>query len=82
MMISPEMYIESIKDKSYDDLLKERNSLMKEIRHFEKRADQKDLKYDFVIVSTSPEVKYQVNLLYLGKLCELISDVYKVKVWE
>ena len=82
MMISPGMYIESIKDKSYDDLLKERDSLMKKIRHFEKGADQKDLKYDFVIVSPSPEVKYQVNLLYLGKLCELISDVYKAKVWE
>jgi len=73
MMISPESYIESVKNKSYDDLLKERDSLIKEILNFEKDEYQTDFEY---VSCPSPDVIYQVNLQYLGKLCELISDVY------
>lgn len=73
MMISPYSYIEEQKDKSYKQLLKERDDLLKEIKEFENNqyniAEQE-------IISPSPEVVYQCNLMYLGKLCDLIAEKY------
>ncbi len=78
MMISPDWYIEEQKDKKYKDLLKEKEKLLKEIKAFE---DDKIPESEYMI-DPSPEVRYQCNLKYLGKLCELISDKYnKEVVW-
>ncbi len=61
-------------NKSYIDLIEERESLIRKIREFEENISSTD---DFMIsLSPSPEVVYQMNLLYLGKLCELIAEVY------
>ncbi|WP_462406699.1 hypothetical protein [Gracilibacillus sp. Marseille-QA3620] len=73
-MICPEGYIEMQNNKSYIDLIEERESLIRKIREFEENISSTD---DFMIsLSPSPEVVYQMNLLYLGKLCELIAEVY------
>lgn len=72
MMISPETFIEEHKDKSYIELLKVRDELLEEIRSFEYKG-QDSMGF---MISPSPEVRYQCNLLYLGKLCELISEKY------
>ena len=40
MMVSPECYVESMKEKSYKSLLKERDSLIRSIRSFEKNKDK------------------------------------------
>lgn len=79
MMNSPECYIEMLEDKSYHALLKKRDSLISEIRKFE---NDKNKFCDEYYIHPSPEVIYQMNLQYLGKLCELISEVYnREHVW-
>ncbi len=72
MMISPESYIDELKNKNYKELIKEKNKLLKEISDFEnnKIADEE---YN---IDPSPDVIYQCNLLYLSKLCELIADKF------
>ena len=72
MMISPEAYIDGLKNKTYKELIKEKNKLLKEISDFEnnKIADEE---YN---INPSPDVIYQCNLLYLSKLCELIADKF------
>ena len=78
MMISPEMYLAEHEDMKYKDLLPEKNRLIKDIREFE--AKTYDLEMDGMC--PAPEVVYQMNLKYLGKLCELISEKYnKEFVW-
>lgn len=79
MMISPDSYIEMIEDKSYYSLLKKRDCLVREIRRFEKDKDRSGEEW---MIHPSPEVRYQMNLQYLAKLCELISEVYNREcVW-
>ena len=72
MMISPETYIDELKNKTYKELIKEKNKLLKEISDFEnnKIADEE---YN---INPSPDVIYQCNLLYLSKLCKLIADKF------
>lgn len=72
MMISPEGYMEELREKSYRDLLSIREELLDEIRAFESRSYDPELD----MIKPSPEVIYQMNLEYLGKLCELISEKY------
>ena len=73
MMISPEGFIEEYRDKSYIELIQVRDELIEEIKTFEAGKDGTDEGW---IISSSPEVRYQCNLQYLGKLCELISEKY------
>ena len=72
MMISPEMYVEELKSKTYHELLQERDELIEEIRAFENHTY--DPKLDTIL--PSPEVTYQWNLESLGKLCGLIAEKY------
>ncbi len=79
MMISPDCYMDQYRDKSYAELLPIREELYKEILSFENKT------YDprMEMYHPSPEVVYQCNLEYLGKLCELISQKYNQEfVWE
>ena len=72
MMISPESYIDELKNKTYKELLKEKDKLLKEISDFENNKIV-DEEYN---INPSPDVIYQCNLLYLSKLCELIADKF------
>ena len=79
MMISPEAYMEILKDKKYMELLPLRDELIEDIRQFEADPDHKG---NGMKMQPSPEVRYQCNLDYLGKLCELISEKYNAEyVW-
>lgn len=73
MMIGPKTYIKSFEDKSYEELLKEKTKLNKQIEKFENNKD--DLSE--VIISPSPEVVYQCNLEYMAELCNLIAEKYR-----
>lgn len=73
MMMSPEAYIKSIEKKSYEQLLEEKENLNKKIEEFESNQDKS------AIISPSPEVKYQCNLEYMSKLCNLIAEKYREK---
>ncbi|MCR5488707.1 MAG: hypothetical protein K6F03_01395 [Saccharofermentans sp.] len=72
MMMSPDMYIELIKDKKYAELLPIRDGLIQALREFEEET------YDpaQATMHPTPDVKYQVRLQYLSKLCELICDKF------
>lgn len=81
MMIHPEGYIDMIEDKSYENLLKERDALIAGIRLFESTIHKSKNKE--WMMSPSPDVEYQRNLMCLAKLCELIHKTYnKVYVWS
>lgn len=81
MMISPEGYIEPMKQYSYEQLIKERDQLIREIHKFEKNRDKekkrKKLRSEVVIIDPSPEVVYQCNNQYLIKITELIQEKFK-----
>lgn len=66
MMISPKGYIETVKDLSYEELLKERGSLLRRIRKFER--DYRKNSDDLLLVARcpSPDVEYLCNLMYLA----------------
>lgn len=78
MMISPKTYREKQENKSYKDLLEEREKLLKKILEFENNFDENSdtVLDDMVIISPSPEVIYQCNLKYLAQLCDLIAEKY------
>lgn len=78
MMISPNGFIESFKNKSYKELLQVRDELMHEIWTFENHSYNPKL----IMMHPSLEVVYQCNLKYLGELCKLIADKYNQEyVW-
>lgn len=72
MMVSPEWFIEELKDKKYKELLIVRDKLIESIREFETKSYDPELN----LICPSPAVVYQMNLQYLGKLCELIYEKY------
>ena len=78
MMISPQSYVDDLKEKIYEELIKEKDKLIKEIERFEnnKIADSE------IYMDPSPEVVYQCNLLYLSELCKLVHDKFNKKLWE
>jgi len=70
MMISPDYYVKTLKNKSYKQLLIERNKLLNDIYSFENESNNNMI--DKQIFSPSPDVIYQMKLNYLAKICELI----------
>ena len=80
MMLSPEAFIKiECENKSYKELLRIRDSLIRQIRTFEKgKISEKEYQ-----ILPSPASIYQVNLEYLGELCKIISEKYNDEfVWK
>lgn len=73
MMVSLSTYRESIKNKTYKELIQEREKLLKEIKSFESNTNVTN---DLECMDPSPEVFYQCNLMYLSELCNLLADKY------
>ena len=72
-MMSPETFVNNLEDKSYEELLIEREKLLSEIKEFENSPHQTPI-FD---IQPSLDTRYKCNLLYLAKLCELIEKKYK-----
>ena len=70
MMISPDYYRNTIIDYDIDDLVKERNKLLREISRFERNEISEDEK----CVSPSPLTIYQCNNEYLIEVTKLINE--------
>lgn len=70
MLISSDSFIDMNRDKSYKELLKVRDKLIKTIQKFEKHY-RKD---ESVMQEPSPENIYRHELECLGKLCGLIAE--------
>lgn len=79
MMSSPDYFILRHKNDSYEQLLSLRDQLFRKIRAFENQQ----IPEDQWRIHPSPEVVYQMNLKYLGVLCDYISDRYNTEyVWK
>lgn len=71
-MISPEMFAEEYENMSYEELLPVRDDLIEDIRSLEKSGENNNY---------PGNTQYQVELGYLGKLCELIAEKYRFIFW-
>jgi len=76
MMISPESYADTVKDRSYEELVRIRDRLIREIRRFEKKRTTED----WNIVCPSPDVVYQMNNDYLIEITRLLNEKFNLMV--
>lgn len=82
MMICPESYVLCMKDLSYQELIKKRDSLIRKVRKLEKIVMNKDLSDEAWQFDPDPEVQYQVYLQYLSELCTYMHERYNAEfVW-
>ena len=82
MMISPEMFREGLKDKSYMELIRERDRLIRFIRKFEKDEMAGDRSDPGWRICPAPDVQYQMYLEYLANLCRMMQEKYNEEyVW-
>lgn len=72
MMVSPMGYLEGVKELSYEELIKEKNQLIRQINRFEKGK----IKQEEHMICPSPDVIYQMNLEYLAELCKYMKERY------
>lgn len=68
MMISPQGYILEHEKDSFEQLIKERSSLVKEIKDLEKIVFSDDKSDSAWMVYPRPDVQYQMSLEYLAEL--------------
>ena len=76
MMISPEAYIDRFNGAEYLDLITERDCLIRFIKEYEEKdiaGDRSGKEWD---IHPQPDVRYQVYLEYLSRLCVLMSEKY------
>lgn len=78
MMISPEYYRSTIENHSLEELIKERDELLEEIRRFE----QKRISYEEYCRAPSPDVIYQCNNMYLIEIIDLINQKFNAKIHD
>lgn len=78
MLSSPDLFIEEHENDSYEELVKLKNELIREIDEFERTYH----KSDDVIFSPSPETYYQWNISVLEKLLPLLKESYRRKYEE
>ena len=82
MIFSTESYVMMHEKDSFEELIKERKSLQREIAHLEKIVFDEKRESEEWMYKPSPDVEYQVNLDYLSALCKFISEKYnKEIVW-
>ena len=76
MMISPESYTGMHRNASFEQLIAERNRLLREIRRLEKIVFSEDRSADDWRIKPGPDVRYQMELEYLARLCLMIRTKY------
>lgn len=82
MMISPEMYAEQFKDVSYQEMIKERDGLIRYIRKYEKLEKAGDRSGEDWRIHPQPDVRYQMYMEYLSALLLLMKTKYNEEyVW-
>lgn len=76
MIMSPMIYKEMHLNDSYEELIKERNWLIRQVKYFEKNKEKLMNEY---LVCPTPDVVYKFNLEYLVIICALISQKFNEK---
>ena len=74
MMISPQTYVMMLEDKSYRELIEERDRLIDEIRELEEMVLNRDPLDEAWLMCPNPETRYGVGLEYLAELCHYMSE--------
>ena len=82
MMISPNSFVDTLYDKTYEELIRERDDLIRSIRHFEKLEKAGDRSEAAWMIHPQPDVRYQMNLEYLSELCLYMSEKYSTEYVE
>ena len=77
-MMAPQSYVDDLEGESYEKMIKERDKLIREIRHFEKHREE-IMNSEEAQICPSPDVIYQWNLDALGFLCMSISRKFNEK---
>ena len=73
MMIDPASFREAFKKATINEIIKERDKIIREIRRYEKgKIPEEDY-----MMEPSPETVYMMNNLYLAELCNLIYEKKK-----
>lgn len=72
-MIDPKTFRNQYEDATLEEIIKERDKLIREIHRYEKGKIPKE---DYMM-DPSPEVVYYCNNLYLAELCHLINEKNK-----
>lgn len=73
MMISPQLYIKKHENDSFEELIKERESLIDSIKNLEKLVFSDDKMSEEWNECPGPGVRYHMNLKYLAELCNFMS---------
>ena len=76
MLISPQSYVEDLENEPYERLVKERDKLIREIRHYEKHREE-IMNSEEGMICPSPDVVYLWNLDCLSLFCMLIRDKFE-----
>ena len=71
-MISPTSYVERLKDKSYPDLIRERDKLIRFMWKYEQDEKAGDRSNPEGGMCPQPVVRYQVYFDYLAAICDLM----------
>lgn len=82
MMISPQSYVKEHENDTFEELIKERNELVKSIKRLEKKLFSEEKMNEEVMVCPGTDVEYQMDLLYLAELCNFMCEKFnKEIVW-
>ncbi len=82
MMISPITYVKEHENDTYEQLIKERNSLVRQIKNLEKIVFDKEKQDESWHICPGPDVRYQMYLEYLAELCKFMQEKYNTEyIW-
>ena len=82
MMSSPNAYISQFENSVYLDLIKERNHLIDYIQSYENSEIAGDRSGEEGGIHPQPDVRYQMYLEYMGKICRPFNGVFKATLSE
>lgn len=69
-MIDPGTFRKALENATLEEIIKERDKLIREIRRYEKGK----MSLDEITMDPSPDVVYMTNNAYLAELCYLIVE--------
>lgn len=82
MMISPDSYMERIKKASYEELIEERDELIRFLQKYEENEKNGDRTGPEWMIHPQPDVRYQVYMDYLAELIPYMREKYNHEyVW-
>ena len=80
MMASPDEFALDLEGKSYQELRKGREELVKAVESFERErlehAEEGCALPGEMHIDPGPDVQYQMNLEYLAQVCEMLSEQF------